>query len=205
MTRVLLQSRNAQWVLLAAVVMWLLAVLIGRRAIEIDLSATFPPTKVVVVELCVIVTTTLAAILTRPRFWEWDRLAHGPRPRAVAGTVAAAGIALSVLCVPAVVPWLPAGASWTWVLANALVLSAAVLLLAPFSTPLLAGTAVVVLWFGGAVTTNVAPDIWLPLANHRDQDGHWAVAAALVAATVAVHAGTCGMTARTHRRLGGER
>jgi hypothetical protein len=200
MIRVLLLSRAVHRGLLAAAVMWVLAVIIGRYAIEIDLSAIFPPTKLVIVESCAIVTATILAILTRPRFWEWDRIARGARPRALAGTVAASGIALSVLCVPVVVPWLPAGAPWTWVLANALVLSAAVLLLAPLLNPLLAGTAVVVLWFGGAVTTNLAPDVWVPLASYRDQDGHWIVAAVLVTAAIAVHARTCGMTAWAHRQ-----
>lgn len=197
----LLLSRAIQWVPVAAVAMWVLAAVIGRRAIEIDLSATFPPTKVVVVELCAVVTATLLAILTRPRFWEWDRIARGARPRVVAGTVSALAITLSALCVPAVVPWLPGNASWTWVLANALVLSATSLLLTPLLTPLLAGAATVVLWFGAAVVTNLAPGVWLPLADYRDQSGHWGVAAVLVVAAVAVHAGTCGMAAWARRRF----
>lgn len=83
MTRILLHSRSAQWALLAAFAMWVLAAVIGRRSMEIDLSATFPPTKLVVGELCVVVTATLLATLTRPQFWEWDRIACGARPRTV--------------------------------------------------------------------------------------------------------------------------
>jgi hypothetical protein len=199
----LLLSRAGQWALLAAAAMWVVAAVIGRYAIDLDLSATFPPTKLVVVELCAVVTATVLAIVTRPRFWEWDRIARGVRPRAVAGTVALSAIVLSALCVLAAVPWLPADASWTWVSANALVLSATVLLLTPLLNPLLAGAVTVVLWFGGAVVTNLAPGVWLPLADYRDQDGHWAVAAVLVVAAIAVHAGTCGMTAWAHRRFGG--
>jgi hypothetical protein len=195
----LLLSRSGQWALPAAAAMWVVAVVIGRHAIELDLSATFPPTKLVVVELCAVVTATVLAILTRPRFWEWDRIARGARPRTVAGAAAATAIVLSALGVPAVVPWLPAGASWTWVLANALVLSATVLLLAPLLNALLAGAVTVVLWFGGAVVTNLAPGVWLPLAGYRDQNGHWVIAAVLVVAAVTVHAGTCGMSAWSHR------
>lgn len=205
MTRVLLLSRSGHWVLLAAVAMWVLAAVIGRRAIEIDLSAAFPSTKLVVVELCVVVTATVIAILTRPRFWEWDRIARGARPRAVAGSVAAAVIVLSALCVPAVVPWLPAGASWAWVLANALVLSATVLLLSALLDPLLAGAATVALWFGAAVATNLAPGVWLPLASYHDQNGRWAIAVVLVVVAVAVHAGTCGTTTWAHRQFDRER
>jgi len=198
LTRVLLLSRSVHWGLSTAVAMWCLAVLIGRRAIEIDLS--FPPTKVVVVELCVVVTATILAIVTRSRFWAWDRVAHGARSRAVAGVVAGLVIVLSVLCVPVVVPWLPTDAAWTWVMANALVLSATVLLLVPLLTPLLAGAVVTVLWFASAIVTNVAPGVWLPLTNYRDQDGHWVVATVLVVAAVVAHARTCGMTAWTHRQ-----
>ena len=205
MTRVVLASRSTQWVLLAAVVMWALAVAIGRRAIEIDLSATFPPTKLVVVELCGIVTATLLAILAGPRFWEWDRIARGVRPRAVAATVAASVIGLSALCVPAVVPWLPSGASWTWVLANVLALSATVVLLTPLLNPLLAGAVTVVLWFAAAVTANLAPGVWLPLAGYDDQSGRWAVSGVLAVAAVVVHAATCGMTSWSHRQFDAER
>ncbi|MGH3878999.1 MAG: hypothetical protein ACRDSK_18370 [Actinophytocola sp.] len=205
MTRVLLASRSAQWVLLAAVAMWALAVAIGRRALEIDLSATFPPTKPAVVELCGVVTATLLAILTRPRFWEWDRIARGARPRAVAAAVAASVIGLSALCVPAVVPWLPAGASWTWVLANVLALGATVLLLTPLCNPLLAGAVTVVAWFAAAVTANLAPGVWLPLADYGVQSGRWAVAGALVVTAVLVHAGTCGKTSWAHRQFDAER
>lgn len=201
MTRILL-SRSGHWALLTAVAMWGLAIVIGRRAIEIDLSATFPPTKLVVVELCAVVTATLLAILTRPRFWEWDRVARGARPRVLTGTVAALVIGLSALCVPVVVPWLPANAAWTWVLANALMLSATVLLLAPLLNPLLAGAVTVMLWFGSAIVTNLAPGLWLPLADYRDQNGQWAIAATLIVAAVAVHAGTCGTTAWAHRQFG---
>jgi hypothetical protein len=78
--RIVLHSRSAHWAVLATTAMCTLAAVTGRRAIEIDLSARFPPTKLVIVELCVILTATLLALLTRPRFWEWDRIAHGHRP-----------------------------------------------------------------------------------------------------------------------------
>lgn len=202
---VLLRSRSAHWALLTTVAMCALAAVTGRYAMEIDLSARFPPTKIVLVELCVIVTATLLALLTRPRFWAWDRIANGTRPHVVAGTVAAATILLSTLCVPAVVPWLPASASWTWVLANALVLSATVQLVTALLNPLLAGALTLVLWFCGAIATNLAPHIWLPLAYYRDQNGRWLAAAVLVAVTITVHIGTCGTTAWAHRQFARER
>jgi hypothetical protein len=123
----------------------------------------------------------------------------------VAAAVAVSVIGLSALCVPAVVPWLPAGVSWTWVLANVLTLGAAVLLSTPICGPLLAGAVTVVAWFAAAVTANLAPGVWLPLAGYEDQSGRWAVAAALVVAAVLVHAGTCGKASWAHRQFDAER
>ena len=201
MIRVLFLSRSGQWALVAAVGMWVVAVGIGRAAFEIDLSPTFPPTKIVVAEVCVIVAATLLAIVMRPRFWEWDRVARGLRARVLAGVAAAAVIGAAVLCVPVLAPWLPPGTAWGWVLANAVVLGAFVVLLAPFVSALFAGGITFVLWFGAAVVANLAPAVWLPLAYYRGHDPSWGVAAALVVAAVAVHARTYGMTAWAHRQF----
>ncbi len=201
MIRVLLLSRTGQWALVAAVGMWLTAIAIGRAAFDVDLSPTFPPTKVIVVEVCVVVAATLLGIVTRPRFSEWDRVAHGHRANVLAGVVAAAVIGGAVLCVPVLVPWLPDGATWGWVFANALVLAAFVVLSTPFLSTLFAGAVTLVLWFGAAVVANLAPAVWLPLAYYRGHEPSWAIAGALVVAAVGVHVRTCGMTAWAHRRF----
>jgi hypothetical protein len=181
--------------------MWVVAVGIGRAALEIDLSPTFPPTKIVIVELCAIVSATLLAIVTRPRFWEWDRVAREARARVLAGVVAASVIGLAALSVLVVVPWLPANATWGWVFANAFVLSAFVVLLTPFVSALFAGGVTLVLWFGSAVTANLAPAVWLPLAYYRGQEPSWGVAVGLVVVAEAAHAWTCGMSAWAHRQF----
>lgn len=201
MTRVVLLSRSGQWGLVAAAGMWMVAAGIGRATLEMDLSPTFPPTKIVMVELCAIVAATLLAIVTRPRFWEWDRVARGGRARVLAGVVAAGAIGLAALCVLVVVPWLPANATWGWVFANSLVLSAFVVLLAPFVSALFAGGVTLVLWFGCAVTANLAPALWLPIAYYRGHEPSWGVAFGLVAVAVGVHFWTCGMTAWAHRQF----
>lgn len=201
MIRVLLLSRAGQWALLAAVGMWVVAVGIGRAAFEIDLSPIFPPTKVVVGEVCVIATATLLAIVTRPRFWEWDRVARRARARVLTGVVAAAVIGGAVLCVPVLVPWLPPDTAWGWVFANALVLGAFVVLLAPFVSALFAGGITLVLWFCAAIVANLAPTVWLPLAYYRGQGPSWGVAIGLAACAVAVHVRTYGMTAWAHRQF----
>lgn len=201
MIRILFHSRAGQWVLLAAAGMWVVAVGIGRAAFEIDLSPVFPPTKVVVAEVCVIVAATLLAIIARPRFWEWDRVARRARARVLAGVVAAVVIGGAVLCVPVLVPWLPPGTAWGWVFANAVVLAAFVVLLAPFVSALFAGGITLALWFCAAVVANLAPAVWLPLAYYRGHEPSWGVAAAVVVCAVTVHARTYGMTAWAHRQF----
>lgn len=200
-TRLGLLSRSAHHAVAATVVLWGVAAATGRRSLEIDLSARWPPTKLPVVELYVILGATMLALVTRPRFWEWDRISGGRRPRVVAAVAAATGIGLPALCVPAVVPWLPAGTSWTWVLANAVGMSAAVLLLAPLLTALAGGGIVLLSWLGFGVVMNVAPGVWVPLSSYREPEGNWVLATALALAAVTIHARTCGRSAWAHRRV----
>ena len=203
--RVVLRSRGARWVVLTMLVMWAVAAATGRRSLEIDLSARFPPTKMPVVELCTILAATLLAILMRPRFWEWDRLAaEGGRSRAVAASAALAGIALPALCVPAVVPWLPPSTPWGWVLAHALLLSSTVQLLAPLLSPLAAGGLAVLSWLSCGLTMNLAPHVWLPISSYRDPSGNWILVAVLIVAGIVLHTRTCGRTAWAHRTFGKE-
>ncbi|GAB3449000.1 hypothetical protein [Actinophytocola sediminis] len=206
--RLVLHSRAAHWVAVTTLVMCAVAAVTGPRSLEIDLSARFPPTKLPVVELCTILSATLLAILMRPRLWEWDRIAAGghrpTRPRAVAAVAAGAGIMLPVLCVPAVVPWLPAETSWGWVLANALIMSATVQLLTPLLSPLAAGGLAVLAWLSCGLVLNLAPQVWLPVSTHRDPDGNWTLVTVLTIAAIVLHARTCGRTAGAHRVFGKE-
>lgn len=206
--RVALLSRSAHWVALTALVMWVVAAVTGRRSVEIDLSAYGPATKLPIVELCAILGATVLAILTRPQFWEWDRIGSSAigsrRPRVVAFVAAAAGIVLPALCVPAVVPWLPADTPWAWVLSNALIMSATVQLLAPLLTPLAAGTIAMLSWLTFGLITNLAPGAWVPLSSYQDTDGNWILVTALITAALAVHTRTCGRTAWAYRRFAKE-
>ncbi|HEX6357667.1 hypothetical protein [Actinophytocola sp.] len=204
--RAILHSRSGHTVLVTTVAMCALAAFTGRRSIELDLSAQYPPTKMAVVELCSILTATLLAIQMRPRFWEWDRLAarrpSGYRPCTLAAVTAAAGIGLPALCVPAVVPTLPPNTPWAWVLANALLMAAIVQLIAPLLTPLAAGTVALVAWFGCGLATNLAPGLWLPVSSYHELQGRWFVVSVLAVVTVVLHAVTCGRTTWAHRQFG---
>lgn len=202
--RVALVSRAAHHAAIVTVALWVIAAATGRRSLEIALSARWPPTKLPVVELCAILGATLLALVTRPRFWEWDRTSGGRRSRMVAAVAATAGIVLPALCVPAVVPWLPAGTSWTWVLANAVPVSAAVQLLAPLLTPLAGGGIVLVCWLGLGVVTNLAPGAWSPLNSYQQPENNWVLTVVLMLAAVTVHARTCGRTTWAHRQTGKE-
>jgi hypothetical protein len=199
-TRVVLLSRSVHRAVAVAVVLWVVAAATGRRSLEIDLSARWPPAKLPVVELCVVLGATLLALVMRPRFWEWDRTSGARRPRVVAAASAVMGIVLPVLCVPAVVPWLPVNTPWMWVLANAVILSSVVHLLAPLSTALVGGGVVLLSWLGLGVVMNVAPGVWVPLSSYQDPEGHWALAAVLSVAAVTIHMRTCGRTAWAQRR-----
>lgn len=207
LARVILTSRSGYTVLVTTVGMCVLAAITGRRSIELDLSAQYPPSKMAVVELCSMLTATLQAIQMRPRFWEWDRLAArwpggGYRPRTLAAVTAAVGIGLPALCVMAVVPTLPPNTPWAWVLANALLMAATVQLIAPLLTPLVAGTVALVTWFGYGLATNLAPGLWLPVSSYHEPQGRWFVVSVLAVVTVVLHAVTCGRTAWAHRQFG---
>lgn len=202
--RVALVSRAAHHAAIVTVALWVIAAATGRRSLEIDLSARWPPTKLPVVELCAILGATLLALVTRPQFWEWDRTSGGRRPRMVAAVAAMAGIVLPALCVPAVVPWLPADTSWTWVLANAVTLSAAVQLLAPLLTPLIGGGIVLVCWLGFGVAANLAPGAWSPMNSYQEPESNLVLTVVLMLTAVTVHARTCGRTTWAHRQTGKE-
>jgi hypothetical protein len=207
--RAILHSRSASAVLVTTITMGALAAITGRQSLEIDLSAQFPPTKLAVVELCVILTATLLAIQLRPRFWEWDRLAArrpsgGRRPRTLAAATAVAGIGLPALCVLAVVPTLPPNAPWAWVLANAVLMAAILQLIALLLTPLAAGVVTLLVWFGCGLAANLAPGVWLPVSSYREPQGHWVVVIVLALMAAALHGVTCGRTAWAHRQFGND-
>ncbi|SDY88996.1 hypothetical protein SAMN05421504_107330 [Amycolatopsis xylanica] len=199
MNRILLRSRSGVAALVIVVALWGLSAAIGRWTIIVDLNRTGLDNRMPAAELCAIVGATLLAMLTRPRFWSWDRVGTW-RARVVAGVVAAAGIGLPAVCVPVVVPGLPDGTPWLWVLANALVLGALVQLVSPLLSPLAAGVFVLVMWFVCGVVNNVTPGIWLPIAGYREADGRWIAAGVLGVAAIVVHVRTCGITSWAYRR-----
>jgi hypothetical protein len=167
---------------------------IGRHVIKIDMSPMHP-NRLPLAELCAILSATITAILMRPRFWEWDRSsATKRRARTIATASAAAGITLSLACVFVVVPGLPSGTPWTWVLTNSLTLAAAIYLLACFIGPLPAGLSTLVLWLLFGLLHNIKPDLtpMIPTSGYSEATPHWPVAMAATVIALMAHAWTLG-------------
>jgi hypothetical protein len=196
MTRIILLSRNVHWAVLAAMLAAALRVVIGRHVIKIDMSPMHP-NRLPLAELCVILSATVIAVLMRPRFWEWDRSsAMNRRARVIATASAAAGIALPLACVFVVVPGLPSGTPWAWVLTNSLTLAAAIQLLACFIGPLPAGLSTLVLWLLFGLLHNIKPEFApvIPTSGYTEAAPHWAVAVATTVLALLAHTWTLGNT-----------
>lgn len=196
MIRTILATRSAHWALAALLCAAGLSALIGTHVLRVELAPARPE-KLPLAELCAIMAATMLAIITRPRLWEWDRAANSHRARTVAATVAATGIAFPAACVLAVVPELPDGTPWNWVLANVLALSAALWLMAPFLGPLWSGLTTLLLWLLCGVLHNVQPELtpYLPTSSYADAEGHWLFVAVLAAAALLVQVRTLGTIA----------
>ncbi|MEU6642698.1 hypothetical protein ABZ863_09100 [Saccharomonospora sp. NPDC046836] len=201
MTRIILASRAAPWALLAVVVAAGVSAVYGLAAIVIDVSPV-RPNKLPITELCAVASATVLTLLTRPRLWEWERVARTHRARVVAALVCVANIALPVACALPVVPRLPDGTAWAWVCANVVVIAAIVQLVAPLTGPLWAGLTGLVLWFVFGALHNIAPAVgpYLPTSSSIDADGRWTVALLLGFAAVLLHAKTHGALAWTRAR-----
>ncbi|WP_116044435.1 hypothetical protein [Amycolatopsis palatopharyngis] len=201
MIRTLVLSRGIHRALVVAILAAGVSAVIGRNVIDVDLSPVHP-NRLPVAELCAIVAATLMAILTRPRFWEWDRTSRGRRAHVLAGVVAALEIMLPALCVLVVVPGLPERTPWVWVLANALTMAALVQALAPLTGPLWAGLLGLLSWLGFGLIHNLEPGLRhvVPTAAYPEADAHWGATVAIIAIALLVHVRTCGATALSRRR-----
>ncbi|WP_007025369.1 hypothetical protein [Saccharomonospora iraqiensis] len=168
----------------------------GTHVLWIDLSPA-NPTRLPVAELCGILAATALAVLTRPRVWEWDRVARSRRARVVAGAVAVAGVTLPTACVFAVAVRLPAGTAWGWVVADTVVVAALVFVAAPFVRPVWAGLVAVVVWYGCGVLGNIVPGVapYLPTSAYPAAEAHWWWAGALAVVAIGVQVRTLGAVA----------
>lgn len=201
MIRILARSRALPSALLVIAALCALSYVIDRRVIVIDVGSRdfLPETRLPLVELWAIGGACIAAILMRPRLWDFDRVATG-RARLVAAMACVVALLLPQLCVASLaikLPDIPA----SWVASNILVLSSTLLLLAPLMTPVLAGVVTLALWFGVGVIDNLYPashDL-LPLVHADIDHDRWALGVIVAVAAVAAHAWTRGATVWSHR------
>lgn len=179
-----------------------LAWLFYRDAIEIDLDISpFAPTHTIPVpELIAVVTGILGAAVTRPRFWEWERLG-GLRTRVVAVALAALVIAAPLLPALVGVHTLPDGVAWSWLVSNVLTMSATTLLLSAVLGPALGGGAGLAGYVGIALVDNLVAGArpLLPLAAHPAEHGKWLPPLILIPVALLVHAYTRGLSTWAHR------
>ena len=96
------------------------------------------------------------------------------------------------------IPGLPAGTAWAWVLANAVTLAAAVQLLACFIDPLPAGLSTVALWLFFSLLHNVKPDLAsvIPTSGYNEATPHWVTATTVTVLALLAHGWTLGSTHR---------
>lgn len=200
--RLIVTARAVPRALVVATMFTLCSGVFGRYAFDIDLSMVNPPHTVPYAELFGLVTCVLAAALTRPRMWEWERIG-GFRPRVVAAGTAVFGCLLPTLPVLASCIGLPADVAVSWLFANVLTLSGACLVLTALLGPALGSLAVLAGYAAIAVLDNTvaAAKPWLPLVAYPGPDGYWTTAVVCVLAAAVVHGLTGGSTAWA-RRLG---
>lgn len=202
-----LQARQAPAVLLVTLVLAVLAWFFGRLAIPIKFAAGSVPHRVPLAELIALVCAILIGFLTRPRLWHWERLG-GARIRLMAAVTAVVGIILPLAPLLASVSTLPTGVRWAWLVANVLILAAAVQIVAPLLGPLLGGGVVLLLYFGYAVLDTTLPGLepYLPLTAYSglvlpppgmelpEPPAHWMLAVVLGILAIAINTATRGAT-----------
>lgn len=201
MVRVILVSRSAHRYLCVLTALAALAYIFRRNAIVISLSPDYAASRLPFIELCAVTAGIMGAILLRPRFWEWDRLAT-KRVWLVSGLASTIGIVAPVTIVIMVgVVGIPSEVPWTWIAANVLLLCSLSFALAPLVGAALAGGSTLLIYFLAGVLNNLEPSIGhlIPLTAYPGPDGHWAAAVALAILATSINVRTCGATAWTRR------
>lgn len=208
-----LAARQLAGVVITVAILTVLGWKFGTVAIPVKLSSGTAPHRIPVAELESLVCGIVVAFLARPRLWQWERLG-GTRVRGVATITAAAGIAAALPPIIATATGLPDGFDWSWLLANALIMAAAVQVLVALVGPMLGGGFVVVLYFVDAVLDAVDSGAhrFLPLtaysmryynpfhlANQSGPGPHWLLAGILCALAFLTHWATRGATAWSQR------
>lgn len=175
-----------------------------------------PTYRMPLVELTTLVGAVVLTSLTRPRLWHWERL--GPRrPRVLATTVAIVG--MGVAQIPILVVFLGSTEiRWGWLLANGVLVAAAVFAVSPLLGPILGGNLVLALYLVNGVLFNAVPGIAdvLPVVGFDSRavivadfptsppEAHWWLAVGITLVAVWSHWATIGATDRWATRTGND-
>lgn len=143
-----------------------------------------------------------AAVITRPRFYDWERIGQRGRPAVVAGSAAMIGIVASLAPVLGPLVRWPDDLARAWVLADSIALACAVFIFAVLVTPFLAGGVVAIAFIAHGIAYNLRaiPDGLSVLSGARNEVS-WLAVTALLGLTLVVHISTYGATSFS-RRLG---
>lgn len=180
---------------LLCVISWLL----GKAGILINLAFLRPQIRLPYPEICAVLAGALGAVILRPRFWEWDRVAS-KRASGVAAAFALFGSVVPAVVVAAGSMTLPAGSPIAWRICNAIVLSAAIFVFSPYLGGAVTGGAAIVLYFAHALVNNLWFNLeFLPINRFPSQDTHWISASLLVVLVGVIHFRTRGATSWSQR------
>lgn len=189
--RLFIRSRASR----SIVASWVIAVLLARRFCDVGFDVTFdssrPPRILPALEVLAVVTGLVALLGSTPRFVEWERLGALRVRVAHTATVAAACLIMPQVVLAAGVQALPPldpGDDWQWVSANALLITAAGVLLAALLGHLFATAALVALALTGIVVQQLLGPVvsWLPFASGPDPTPRWSAAAMVATGAIAV-------------------
>lgn len=174
-------------------VMTLLGLLVNRVGLPIRIVSSGLTHKIPLVELVSLVCVILVVYLTRPQLWDWERLGF-PRTKLISAGIAGLAIFGAIPPVAVVIPLLPQDRSWSWLIANALIVAGTAVLIAVLCGPLAGCFITFSLYLAVAITDNVVDGArpYLPLTSYPDSVAHWVPAAILPLSAVVGYALTHG-------------
>jgi len=196
---VLLASRQALLLSLLVAGLSLLSITLGRTGILINLDQMRPAGRLRYPEICGLLTAAMAAVLLRPRMWEWDRIGL-PRAGGLSVGAFCLGLAASVVVASVGATRLPPEEPRLWLVANAVLLASAVFALSPFLGPAVAGGLVILGYLTLGIATHLSSSLdSVPLTRLPDTEPHWVAAAATAVTALMSQAWTRGSTAWVQR------
>ncbi|MFG3702317.1 hypothetical protein ACGF5C_31185 [Micromonospora sp. NPDC047620] len=197
--RVILTSRRVVIYLATIVLLSAVSWLLGKTGILINLAFPRPQIRLPYPEICAVLGGALGAVILRPRFWEWDRVASG-RASIVAAAFALFGSVAPAVIVTAGALALPAGSPVAWRICNAVVMCAVIFLCSPYLGGAVTGAAAIVLYFAHGLVNNLWHNLsFVPITRLPNHNTHWITASALIALAGIAHYRTRGATAWSQR------